>query len=296
MQANLAMYEDTTPEEVAELVKQANAISPRPKESKRIILATGSQDTQKLLIDALMPSAEAGDVESMSLVSEAYRSLPGDENLHEAYAWAKKAADAGHLQSRYRLVDLAEPREALKVCESLAEEGHSNAMFRLACMHRDGIGTRPDLDKARNLMKKASEHGSPEATDCLKKKYLGLDAKTYVRNALAYWSVDEIEEKCREMASNGFADALTRLGAELRNGEFVEKDLRRSVKCLKASMAWEVPWAENELLKTLMDLGTPGSYVEMVARAYAMAKDGDTEAAMILGKAYSEGKGLTKDP
>ena len=294
--AKLAMYEDATPEEVAELVKQANAISPRPEESKGIIFATGSQDAQKLLVDALTPSAEAGDVESMSLVSEAYRSLSGDENLHEAYVWAKKAADAGHLQSRYKLIDLAEPKEALKVCESLAKEGRSNAMFRLACMHRDGIGTRPDLDKAKILMKKASEHGSPEATDCLKRKYLGLDARTYVRNALAYWSVDEVEEKCREMASNGFADALTRLGAELRNGEFVEKDLRRSVKCLKASMAWEVPWAENELLKTLMDLGTPGSYVEMVARAYAMAKDGDTEAAMILGKAYSEGKGVTKDP
>ncbi|MBR4227264.1 MAG: glycosyltransferase [Candidatus Methanomethylophilaceae archaeon] len=294
--ARLAIYEGATPEEVTELVKQANAISSRPEESKKIILATGSQDAQKLLIDALTPSAEAGDVESMSLVSEACRSLPGNESLHDAYAWAKKAADAGHLQSRYRLIDLAEPKEALKVCESLAEEGRSNAMFRLACMHRDGIGTRPDLDKARSLMRRTSEHGSPEATDCLKRRYLGLDARTYVRNALAYWSVDEVEERCREMAANGFADALTRLGAELRNGEFVEKDLRRSARCLKASMAWEVPWAENELLKTLMDLGTPGSYVEMVARAYAMAKDGDAEAAMILGRAYSEGKGVTKDP
>jgi TPR repeat protein len=116
--------------------------------------ANGNSAEQKL---ALLESAVAGDQDAQFLLAESYREesiemgiLFGDlPRLSKAVHWYEQAAQKGHLQSRYALLEIyndpidqafdqADPEWQKKwflLAEKMAKEGDQNAQVKLADYH-----------------------------------------------------------------------------------------------------------------------------------------------------------------
>ncbi len=112
----------------------------------------------------------------------------------------------------------ADSHEAFEYYQQAVNEvGHLGAMVALGSLYRRGIGTKRDLDKAVELLIRASQLGSPEAfyeLGILHDKFGGV-ANDPATAAEHYW----------EAARRGHADAAHNLADLFARGAGIEQDL-----------------------------------------------------------------------
>jgi TPR repeat protein len=90
------------------------------------------------------------------------RGIGVQANALEEETWYKRAAEAGSVHARFALAYIyfrtQRHSEAFGVCQSAASR-HAPAMYFLAYMYGQGVGTERDLDKERYLLHQAMQLG-----------------------------------------------------------------------------------------------------------------------------------------
>jgi len=133
--------------------------------------AWGRGDFQTAINEWRGPAAK-GDADAQFNLGQAYklgRGVPQD--LKQAEAWYKKAADQGHLQANdnYGLILFQNNRrsEALPYLQASAQRGEPRAQYVLGTGHFNGDFVEKDWIKAYALMTRASAQQLPQATSNL---------------------------------------------------------------------------------------------------------------------------------
>ncbi len=133
--------------------------------------AWGRGDFQTAINEWRGPAAN-GDADAQFNLGQAYklgRGVPQD--LKQAEAWYKKAADQGHLQANdnYGLILFQNNRrsEALPYLQASAQRGEPRAQYVLGTGHFNGDFVEKDWIKAYALMTRASAQQLPQATSNL---------------------------------------------------------------------------------------------------------------------------------
>mgnify|MGYP001973676775 CR=1 FL=1 len=135
-------------------------------------------------IAAIRKKAEAGDVESQSLLgSHFYLDLAdGRETQEKAVKWLRAAATQGHVQSQYflgRIFATSCPEKyfrkddevALKWWRMAAETGYADACKSLGNVFFEGHGVRRDRKESFKWYRKAAEQGDHRAQRRLGEHY-----------------------------------------------------------------------------------------------------------------------------
>jgi TPR repeat protein len=80
-------------------------------------------------------------------------------NTSEEEAWYKRAVEAGSVFAQFALAHLylrtQRYPEAFAACETAAASGYAPAMYFLAFMYGQGVGTEHNLEKERDLLQQA---------------------------------------------------------------------------------------------------------------------------------------------
>jgi hypothetical protein len=108
--------------------------------------------------------ADRGSPMAMAEIAFMYgRGIGVQANPLEEKAWYKLAVEAGCLYARYALAHVyfrtQRHSEAFVVCQSGVASGYAPAMYFLAYMYGQGVGTERDLDKERDLLHQATKLG-----------------------------------------------------------------------------------------------------------------------------------------
>ena len=229
-----------------------------------------------------------------------------DSDSGEAWELITLAAGQGHPKAREMIKKETEGRkksliaglfsantiESLEEAVSVAEDKNtvSRAQYRLALKYRDADGVPRNLKEAKKWMSEAAGNGHFEATECVSKRGLGLNAREMVREMLESSSPEDTELSCRELAGEGFPDALGQLGKAYLSGNGVDEDTAKALELMKE--AYQSGWDSEDVLKAMW---IEGSYDEMISAAEKMASGGNGNAMNYLGRAYRDGKGVPKD-
>lgn len=108
--------------------------------------------------------AESGSVTAQIFIGWMYEVGRGvDRNLEEARRWYRRAADAGSPMGQFHLGILCISQEdyaaALEWLNKAAAQNYAPALFRLAHMHRVGLGVQVDQQKAYEYYEEAAKLG-----------------------------------------------------------------------------------------------------------------------------------------
>ncbi len=115
-------------------------------------------------------------------------------------------------------------KEALKLLQPLAEDGHPIAAHRLGVMYVLGQGVPKDSAEAIKLFTKAGEQGQGESQHSLGLRYLWGDGTEKNPETAAAWFT--------AAANQGIPDSATWLGDIYWNGNGVQKDVVEGYKWL----------------------------------------------------------------
>jgi TPR repeat protein len=106
-------------------------------------------------------------------------------NTSEEEAWYKRAVEAGSVFAQFALAHLylrtQRYPEAFAACETAAASGYAPAMYFLAFMYGQGVGTERNSDKERDLLHQAvqlSHVGSGATWPCACARKVGDMATT----------------------------------------------------------------------------------------------------------------------
>jgi len=114
---------------------------------------------------------------------------------------------------------------ALEKFTPLADKGDAVAQFYLGKIYMQGLGAKPDPDKAISWTRKAAKQKNTEAENFLGfLYYYGLGAPQSYAEAMSWY---------RKAAEAGNAKAQSSLGMMFVNGEGVAQDLVQAYKWLK---------------------------------------------------------------
>ncbi len=115
-------------------------------------------------------AAETGDTASLCRLADCcLKGIGVEKNEERAEELYRKAADLGSAEAMTRLGSLlaeqGEEKEAADLFEKAAEQNHGEAELMLGVCCDNGIGVAEDREKAKEYLKRAMEHGSPEIID-----------------------------------------------------------------------------------------------------------------------------------
>jgi TPR repeat protein len=106
--------------------------------------------------------ALAGLGSAMAMVEIAFmygKGIGVQANASDEEAWYKRAVEAGSVFGQFALAHVYSQTqrysEALAACETAAVSGYAPAMYFLAFMYGQGVGTERNLDKERDLLQQA---------------------------------------------------------------------------------------------------------------------------------------------
>ncbi len=130
-----------------------------------VLWRIGTLESYNEMIEVASAFAESGDGGAMGRLGRAYRYGRGVErDIDKAIDWMRKASNKNIWWAKNELFDMLWYRnypddtlELKSLIEKSAQEGDSNALLRLGRMYRYGKGINRDLNKAIDLMKKASD-------------------------------------------------------------------------------------------------------------------------------------------
>jgi len=123
----------------------------------------------------------------------------------------------------------------------LAENGSTQAQYKLAMMYEAGIGVDKDIDQARHWYSQAAEAGNKSATDRM--TFLTVKQQGYQKEKHEPWF-----QGIKQDASENKPEAMIILGQMYRNGIAVNKDLEKSLELLTTVNSSGVVNVEREML------------------------------------------------
>ncbi len=217
------------------------------------------------------------NVDAMRDPGESYDTWPYPWHASQHYSW------------HYSITD-----EYYRVCCPDAEEGYSNAMYRLGCMYRDGQGLeKPDYTAAVEWFHKAAKRGNALAMCSLGQMYRNSQGVSRNLTAAMEWF--------HKAAQMGNSDAMYHLGWMYKNG-----DTSLGVSDYTKAMSWfytaATQTANGKAMSELGNMYYTGQgvgkpdYKEAIEWFEKAAKKGNLPAVYMyrLGHMYRNGQGLEK--
>ena len=164
----------------------------------------------------------------------------------------------------------------------LKEQNTDNpkVLFLIACSYRDGKGLEKDIDKAKDLFRKAIALNYKPASNAL------FDI------LYASESVDdnaEAVEVIRPNAERGDGYAMGRLARVYRDGKGLEKDLDRAIDLMESASQRGVPWASSEVIQCYLERGTQHDLEYVYQWAVEETNNGNRDAMRVLSLFYRDG-------
>ena len=288
------------------------------------------EEPQPQTVEEAEQMALQGSVKAMKLLAGYYIKRPGgQDDLHEAYKWAKMAADHGdeeskalceHLESFFSGKPQLVPFEQAKAS---AEAGDASGQKILADYYATGYETERDLVKALYWMKKAAASGDPrfaehaqsfvdnfsdiaevvdqanrgeaQAQAQLAEKYMGI-FQNYPNYEQEKGQQDTFE-MAEKSASAGNPRGMAILGMCYENGYGTETDFNRAFDLYKKSAELSDPRGELSLSQVyLLGRGTKIDPEEAVAWLEKAEQHGnpETEQVRMMYPQIMFGMGLDK--
>ena len=238
----------------------------------------GTEQNYEKAFEWFLKSAQEGNkFAQYSLANLYYYGNGAEKNLKEAFGWYMRSAKQGQPYASYAVAQMYSKGEYVEHDEKTAQEYYNQALsgflkleadgqaddnlfYKIGAMHKNGLGTEADMNKAIDYFKRSAELNNknglyeygkalligenitqdiPKAMDCLEKAVrLGnLNAKRFL--ALEYISGEHIEqdidkgiEMLTECADGGDPLSCFMLGRIYFKGEFVNRDLSKAEKYL----------------------------------------------------------------
>lgn len=163
---------DQNPGKAVEWLQKAAALGDDGAKGLLEKLGAPLEPQQPRTLEEAMKAAEQGSVQAMKMLAHYYINRPGgQDDLHEAYKWAKMAADQGDEESNQLCAQLEDflsgkPKFVpFKETKRNAEAGDTGAQKILADYYATGYETDRDLVKALYWMKKAAASGDSRFAD-----------------------------------------------------------------------------------------------------------------------------------
>ena len=215
-----------------------------------------------------------------------------EKNIEKAIRWMRMAMERGSKTAMGNLAGLLLERlsegdveEACSILSKQAEENNGEAMITLGRMHRDGLHVTRSTDEAISWMTMAAEAGiariGNELVDLLAARSSPAEQKR------AY-------DAFLKLAEGGNGEAMGVLGKMHFEGVFVEPDIDKGIAWMRRSTKKNVPWAKVRLINWLLKRGSPDDLYEAHDIAIALAKEGNGEAMMALGRMHRDGLHVTR--
>lgn len=230
----------------------------------------------------LRARAEKGDAEAQYWVGMAY--LKGDNvsrDMKQAFSWFQKSAEKGNVNSLEQLgqfyiiglISDPDPAKAAECYTRAVEGGNYGAAIALGSIYFYGMGVEKNLVKAFELFTKASAKGYPLADYWLAQCYeSGSGVPKNLREAAYYY--DRAVLTGQDSQKNGQKEFMTRL---------------------QQAAATDAEAAEAYAVCLQNGWGVAKNPAEMVRYATIGADKGNPVCMQILGEAYLNGIGTTKD-
>ena len=152
--------------------------------------------------------------------------------------------------------------------------------------YRDGTYVQQDPLKASDFMFSAYCGGISWAGTELFDVLLKIGTPESLNGAVA------IATESAESGNGGMQLRLARLYA---SGRGVPYDLNLAAKWMRMAAVHGPEWSKNELFDILWKINTPESLKEMISVAAEFADKGDGGAMGRMGRAYRDGKGVSRD-
>ncbi len=248
-------------------------------------------------LELAKPLAEKGNADAIYLMGYAYETGQGIEASRElALENYRKAAATGHKDSTYRLSfillaseDEAERNQAREALETTSKDDPAVTGRILGEAYlRSRLSKEPDYDKTVFWWTKAATAGDIPSLLLLARLYegqFGFADKKDLKQALGFYT---------KAAGLGDASAMVALGSRLLNGD---KDNRNE----KEGREWLKKAIDAKEYTAYLALGDFEENVKKDPKAalalYERGKDaGQVDCILRAADAYSEGKGIEKDP
>jgi TPR repeat protein len=205
-------------------------------------------------------AAEKGDAYSMRYLGCLYRDGDGvEKDIKKAIEYFERAAEKDDAYSMrylgcfYRDGDGVEKdiKKAIEYFERAAEKGDAYSMHYLGCLYRDGDGVDSDYKQAVKYFELAAEKGNDEAMDALENMYL---LRVTSRNEEKYgeWvDFNKVIGCFEKVAEKGYAYIMYRLGCMYKDGNGVEKDIKKAIEWFKKGAEKGDARCETALKKAL---------------------------------------------
>lgn len=260
----------------------------------RVYIRAGQTDEG---LRELRIAAEAGSAQAQRQLAIQLDEADGEDNLPEAVALLRRAADQGYLPALLTLSDFLtrdgmpgrDPDEAFRLAMRGYEAGDVNFANQLGIYYENGTGTGKDLANAARMYREAAEAGISHA---MRNYGLALQAGEGLAAdpaAALQWF--------RRAADAGEIDAYNDIGLAYQNGSGVERDDIEAVRWYRLGHAAGDPWATMHLAYMLESgRGVPARDQRAALELYEQAAEsGNSQAMLWLASNYSEATGTTRN-
>jgi TPR repeat protein len=249
-------------------------------------------------IDRIKAEASKDNPYAQWILGRMHQEGIGDlpKNDKEAFRLYQRSAQQGHAVAQNNLglmygngmgVDKDE-REAVQWCRKAADQGYALAQYVLGTMYANGMGVDKDEREAVQWYRKAADQGLAAAQYALGWMYdSGRGVDKDEREAVQWY---------RKAADQGYADAQYVLGTMYANGMGVDKDEREAIVWFRKAADQGHSVAQHNLGKLYANgMGVDQNYREAVQWYRKAADQGYAVAQYDLGRMYANGMGVDKD-
>lgn len=243
-------------------------------------------------VDLFKTSATHGNKDAMFMLGALYRDGEGvPADLKSSMHWLRLAVESKSIEAMNELgtiymhgqghVDIDEA-QAFSLFQEAAVCGLSAAQYNLADCYLGGVGVEKNLPKALRWFKEAAVQGDADAQFKLAQMCKGTDDK-------------EAIEWLTKAADNGHHAAQNHLACNMKDGLDVPVNKKGALKLFK-SAAEKCRDAKFNLGVCYRDGEGTAVNLEEAARWFTeAAKEGDSDAQVILYDVFKDGKGVPVD-
>ena len=185
--------------------------------------------------------------------------------------------------------------EAVNWYSKAADNGHAKAQLKLGEFYLNGTNVEQDTSKGTRLLRQSAEQGNLEA-----QKSLAFLLRTLYRSGLygktgATFALEAVD-LYRKAAEQGDADAQNSLAVSYADGEGVQKDDFEAVKWFRRAAEQGISAAQLNLGRCYAEgKGVSKDEAEAIKWYREAAEQGSTAAQFKLGFCYLKGIGVPKD-
>ncbi|RUX69373.1 sel1 repeat family protein, partial [Mesorhizobium sp. M7A.F.Ca.US.005.03.1.1] len=211
------------------------------------------------------------------------------------------------LRRAIQLSDSGKPLEAFPLLAIAARAGIVEAEYRVARCYLEGLGVPPSRSEGARWLRRAADHGSPDAQSLLAALYVaGLAAQEPDGNGLESQSLFERDSSrepefaaafglAKKAAEAGSATGQAILAYILSRGPEAMRDLDAAHGWYEKSAAAGCPEGCLGLALSLARRGQPAQTAKVAAEVRRAADAGLPTAIYLLGVLTEHGRGMPAD-